>query len=250
MNSLDQRIDAIYQLPLAEFTAARNALAKTLTGDQAKAVRALKKPTVVPWVINQLFGRARPIYDRVLAKGQALRASQLASLRGLGTLGTKKTDVRSATDAHRKAIAEAVHRATQLAATAGVKPDAELLAQTLEALSIAASPPSTPGRLTAILQPPGFETLAGVTIAATAKPSNAHERESAPPRVTTRQAELNDARQRQAEAEVHEATRELERARNAESTARKDLDRATAAVLHAGKALAAAREQLEGLSKQ
>src|SRR5216684_3183336 len=138
--NLDQHIDELYQLPLAEFTAARNAFAKTLTGDQAKAVRALKKPTVVPWAVNQLFGRARPIYDRVLEKGQALRTAQLAALKG------KKADVQLATDAHRRAIAEAVHRATQLSATAGVKPDAELLAQTLEALSIAASHPATPGR--------------------------------------------------------------------------------------------------------
>ena len=246
MDSLDQRIDALYQLPLAEFTAARNALAKTLTGDHVKDVRALKKPMVVPWAINQLFGRARPIYDRVLAKGQTLRAAQLASLKGLGR---KKADVLSATEAHRKAIAEAVHRATQLSTTAGVRPDAELLAKTLEALSIAASPPSTPGRLTDILQPPGFEALAGVTIAGAAAPSGTRKREPAPPRSATRQEELNEARQRQAEAQVHEATRELERARNAESTARKDLDRATNAVRLAEKALAAAREQLAQLRR-
>src|ERR1019366_7354209 len=115
-NALDQRIDALYQLPLAEFTPARNALAKTLTGDQAKEIRARRKPTVVPWAVNQLFARARAIYDRVLDKGHALRAAQLAALKGLGE---KKADVVSATVAHRKAIAEAVRRATQLSATAG-----------------------------------------------------------------------------------------------------------------------------------
>ena len=123
MNDLDRRIDALYQLPLGEFTASRNAFAKTLTGEPAKQVRALKKPTVVPWAVNQLFGRARPIYDRVLETGQALRAAQLAALKGLKeskrSKSGKPNDVFAATEAHRRAIIEAVHRTTQLSATAG-----------------------------------------------------------------------------------------------------------------------------------
>ena len=59
---------------------------------------------MVPWAVNQLFARARPIYDRVLDKGQALRAAQLAALKGVKG---KQADVLSATAAHRKAIAEA-----------------------------------------------------------------------------------------------------------------------------------------------
>jgi predicted ribonuclease toxin of YeeF-YezG toxin-antitoxin module len=241
MNDLDPRIDALYQLPLADFTASRNALAKTLTGDHAKEVRALKKPTLVPWVVNQLFGRARRVYDRVLEKGQALRTAQIAALNG------KKADVFAATEAHRRAIVEAVHRATQLAATNGMKPDAELLAQTLAGLSLSANQPSTPGRLIDILQPPGFETLAGVTIAAPAAAAGAHKRETAPSRSATREAEeeRKAEQRRQAEARVQEATRDLERARRAESAARKDLDRAAAAVRVAEETLATAREGVE-----
>src|SRR6516162_4230528 len=41
---LDAEIDGLYQLPLEEFTAARTALAKSLKGDAARDVRALKKP--------------------------------------------------------------------------------------------------------------------------------------------------------------------------------------------------------------
>jgi len=250
MNDLDQRIDALYQLPLADFTASRNAFAKTLTGDPAKQVRALKKPTVVPWAVNQLFGRARPIYDRVLETGQDLRAAQLAALKGLKeskkSKSGKPNDVFAATEAHRRAIIEAVRRATQLSATAGVKPDAELLAQTFEVLSIAASHPSTPGRLTDVLRPAGFETLAGVTLAAPAEASGAHKREAAPSQSATRQAEQERKaeQRRQAESRIQEATRDLERARSAESAAKKDLDRATAAVRVAEETLAAARERL------
>ncbi len=37
MSALDAKIDDLYRLPLSEFTGARNALAKTLKGDERKA---------------------------------------------------------------------------------------------------------------------------------------------------------------------------------------------------------------------
>lgn len=54
----DERVDRLYALPLDEFTAARNAVAKELRteGDResAEAVKALKKPSVEAWTVNQL----------------------------------------------------------------------------------------------------------------------------------------------------------------------------------------------------
>ena len=44
-------VDRLYELPLEEFTAARNELAKRL-GDTS--VKELKKPTVTAWTVNQL----------------------------------------------------------------------------------------------------------------------------------------------------------------------------------------------------
>ncbi|MGH9144527.1 MAG: hypothetical protein ACRD2I_25600, partial [Vicinamibacterales bacterium] len=63
MSALDDKIDDLYRLPLAEFTSARNLLAKALTGDDAKRVRTLEKPTVVPWAANQVYWRARSTHD-------------------------------------------------------------------------------------------------------------------------------------------------------------------------------------------
>ena len=40
MSALDAKIDDLYQLPLGEFTGARNALAKSLSGDEAKRVHS------------------------------------------------------------------------------------------------------------------------------------------------------------------------------------------------------------------
>lgn len=56
-------IDRLYALPLDEFTAERDALAKRLRGDgdreAAGVVKALKKPSVAAWAVNQVR-RDRP----------------------------------------------------------------------------------------------------------------------------------------------------------------------------------------------
>jgi hypothetical protein len=157
VSAVDDRIDDLYKLPLAEFTAARNALAKSLGGDDGKRVKGLAKPNLVPWAVNQVYWRARGTYDRVLKAGDRLRRAQISALEG------RTADVRAANDAHRHAIAEAVSEAERLAGGEGSKPSPDALARTFEALSLAAEPPEPPGRLTEPMQPAGFEALAGVT---------------------------------------------------------------------------------------
>ena len=159
--SLDGRIDDLYRQPLDAFVTARNALAKTVTGDDAKRVRALVKPTVVPWAVNQVYWQARATYDTLIKSGERLRAAQIASLEG-----RRGADVREAGDAHRSALADAVKAAERIAAAAGANPPADALMRTFETLSLAPEPPEPPGRLTKPLQPSGFEALAGVTPAA------------------------------------------------------------------------------------
>lgn len=157
MSALDDKIDELYRLPLADFTPARNALAKSLGGADAARVRALAKPPLVPWAVNQVYWRARSAYDRLLKSGERLRKAQIAALEG------RAADVRAAGDAHRRAIAEAVAEAGRLAAAAGSKPSPDALTRTFEALSVATEQREPPGRLTQPLQPAGFEALAGVT---------------------------------------------------------------------------------------
>jgi hypothetical protein len=156
--TLESRLDELYQLPLAEFTAARNALAKTLTGAEAARVKALPKPTVVPWAINQLYWRDRRTYDRLLKTGGALRDAQIAALKG------RHGDVRRATEQHRAAVADAVRSATALAAPAGAHPAADQLARMLEAISLSPERADAPGRFAALIQPSGFEALAGIAM--------------------------------------------------------------------------------------
>jgi hypothetical protein len=138
--SIDAKIDDLYRQPLDTFVPSRNALAKTLSGPDATRVRALAKPTIVPWAVNQVYWRARPTYDKAIKSGERLRAAQIASLEG-----RRGADVREAGEAHRRALADAVKEAERLA------------------LSLASGSPEPPGRLTKPLQPAGFEALAGVT---------------------------------------------------------------------------------------
>jgi hypothetical protein len=150
-------IDELFQVPLNEFTAKRNALVKTLKGADATRVRTLSKPSTVAWAVNQVFWRARRLYEGVMKAGQRLRKIQLAALEG------KAGDIRSASDAHRRAVADAAAEAERLTHAAGSRVSRDALMRTFEALSLAAEPPEQPGRLSEALQPAGFEALTGMT---------------------------------------------------------------------------------------
>jgi len=258
----DKAIDELYQAPLNEFTAKRNALLKTRRGADATRVRTLAKPSVVAWAVNQVYWRARPVYERALKSGERLRRAQIAALEG------KSTDVRGAADAHRRAVADAVAEAERLGGAAGSKPATDALMRTFEALSLAAEPPQPPGRLTEALQPAGFEALAGVTPKPQPKPSHAGrhrqaegvtapdrpaalvhmetpaERERDRATMSPRERERERARHRQAAAEVRRQAERRKRqaavdqAKSVEAKARADWERAQQALRTAEEQLA------------
>jgi len=240
--TLESKIDDLYRGGLDQFTAARNALAKTLSGAEASRVRKLAKPSLVPWTVNQLYWRARSTYDRLLTSGARLRKAQIDALEG------RRADVRSAGDAHRAAIADAVKESMRIAAAANIHPAVDALTRTVEALSLMKEPPETPGRLTEPLQPAGFEALAGVPVRATHEPRaphkprepRGHHEPSEPktvPREPTKQ-EREEARQREAAARAHaaavrKAEAALARAQAAAALAREAAARADQAVADA-----------------
>ena len=209
MPSLESSIDRLYQGPLDTFVAARTALAKTLAGADAQRVKHLEKPTVVPWAVNQLYWHARPVYDRLIKAGGAVRAAQIAAL------GGRSADVRGAADAHRKAIADAVTEAVRLAASGGVQPSADALSQTFEVLSLAATPAGSAGRLIKPLRPTGFEALSGITVKVPA-----HARAQPQPATQKAPAVRETAAERIRAAEIKKAEAAFERAQAAEADAR------------------------------
>jgi hypothetical protein len=233
--SLEQEIDHLYKGKLTEFVAVRTALAKTLTGDEARRVRRLQKPTVVPWAVNQLYWQSRPAYDRLAASGKSLRAAQVAALKG------RAADVRRATEAHRTALAQAVSEAVRLSAAADVHPSPEELSRTLEAISLARDLPEREGRLTRTLQPAGFEALTGVAV----KPGRARKPDKSsgpirpePPlapgelvrpksnRASVATERKRAAAERRKQREIEAARKLIARAKAAEESARDAWERA------------------------
>jgi hypothetical protein len=261
--AVESTIDDLYKIPLDEFTTARNALAKTLSGADAQRVKKLAKPTVVPWAVNQVYWKSRGTYDRLLKSGERLRHAQIGVLEG------RRSDVRAATDAHRKAMSEAVKEAERLATAGGSRPAPDALMRTFEALSLMRTPPDPPGRLTEALQPAGFEALAGVPVQnrppsgaaaeaahghdaarntagasgdSPAQKPHVHAEPGAHANARTRQArerEEREARERELAAAkehaaaVKNAEAALARAQAAEAIAREALERATGAVASA-----------------
>jgi hypothetical protein len=242
-------IDELFQVPLNEFTAKRNALVKTLRGADATRVRTLSKPSIAAWAVNQVYWRARPLYEAVMKSGQRLRKLQIAALEG------KSADIRSAGDAHRRAVADAVAEAERLTSAAGSRANRDALMRTFEALSLAAEPREHPGRLSEALQPAGFEALTGVTPTVPApQPRTERSRrpsDSQPRAVSDKRAERLRRRQEAAEArreaalarklqaEIRKRQAAVERAKANEARASANWERAQQAVRDAERQLAA-----------
>ena len=78
---VDEAAELLYGLPLDEFTSARNAAAKELRdrglGTESDEVKALAKPSVAAWAVNQLTRRRHADLDEFLEAAAAAREAQL-----------------------------------------------------------------------------------------------------------------------------------------------------------------------------
>jgi hypothetical protein len=252
MSALDARIDELYRGPLDSFTASRNALAKTLTGDAKKQVSALPKPLAIPWIVNQTYWHARVAYDELLSAGKTLRAAQIGALQG------RSPDIRAASDRHVEALTEAMSEATRLAKAGGVQPQADALRRMFEAVSTRASLPAEHGRFVKPFEPTGFEALTGLSIVAsprrieetsgklvTKKDQNG-KRGAAPSAAKIKAAEQEERRlerertqtARKRKAAIEKAKAEMADAVQAEHRARFEWERAKKKVEAADRALA------------
>jgi hypothetical protein len=160
---LDQEIDEIFKLPLAEFIAARDALVKRLKqngrADDAALVKALAKPPVSAWTVNQLYWNHRSSFEQLLAAGQRFHKAQMSASAG------KVANMRGSLEARRQALAELAQLAELVLSEAGHNPSHDTIRRiitTLEAVSAYASVSDGPtlGRLSQDVDPPGFESLA------------------------------------------------------------------------------------------
>ena len=165
--ALERELDALYQLPLDRFTAARNELAKRLRADgqaeAARQVKALRKPTAAVWLVNRLARENELDVQRLLKAGESMTKTQAKVARGQspeGFLEARREEQRALERLARagRELADredlgrsAIDQATQTLRAAALTEEGRKLLKR--------------GRLTEELQPPGFEALTGLTFA-------------------------------------------------------------------------------------
>ncbi len=90
----DRAVDELYTAPPSEFVKARDDLAKQLKArgdaEQAKQVKALRRPTAAAWALNQLTRRHPQELEGLLQLGERLRHAQARALGGGGAQALKE----------------------------------------------------------------------------------------------------------------------------------------------------------------
>jgi hypothetical protein len=219
-NNLDDEIDGLFRLPLAEFISARNTLSARLKNEgrrnDADRVKLLAKPSVSAWAVNQLYWSHRAAFNQLMATGKRLRPAQKLRLAG------KVAGMRDSLDARREALVQLTELATELLREAGSNPSLDKLRRvttTLEAMSANAlrSDGPTPGRLTQDLDPPSFDSLASLM----SRASVIEDTEEPEPTTPSRKAAANVRRlEEMRRAKIADAKVSLQDAKRSLSEAR------------------------------
>lgn len=230
---LDAELGRLYGLPLEEFTKARNELAARLKkGGDANAaarVKALAKPSIPAWAVNQLARTRKRDVRALLDAAQRARSGKAKTLR-------------EALDEQRRALSRLTDEARDLLeAERGSAPDAMLQRVTATLRAAATDPRAAEllesGRVTEELEPAGFEALAGLVDAPSTAPRTT-KRNGEAERRKRRETAQKRVRERKAEAaELHDRA---DRAEQGAVQARRAADRAD-------RELADAEKELRGL---
>jgi hypothetical protein len=223
---LDRELDALYDLPLEEFTKARNDLAgrlrKAHQSEAAAAVRGLKKPSVVAWAANRLARDEPKLTSALLAAGEQLRETQQRAIAG----NAKAEEVADASAAERESIRGLLTAARKHFGDRATSALLDKLSQTLRAAAVdeAARPLLERGRLTDELKAVGFGPLEAVKPAARRGDEVGR---AARERVSALRAEARrlSAEAQEADQELADAERALESLREEAEQKRADADR-------------------------
>ncbi|MEO8482686.1 MAG: hypothetical protein ABI634_10780 [Acidobacteriota bacterium] len=250
MPSLDADIDQLFQLPLAEFTTARNELAKRSDAKGAE-IKRLEKPNAAAWAVNQLFWRHRPVFDALAAASDDVRRANARGLAG------KAVDLVGLGDRHRLALAKALAIVTKLLQEAADSASPQTLSAISRTLDAVPSP-SVRGRLSRPLEAVGISLLAGLTGSAglaalkrapadvvsigrdTHNPVT-KDAAAAKPDAAARAKRAAEARQR----ELAQVARDFKTSEAREKSARATLEKARTTVERADKRIEALESDLE-----
>lgn len=223
----EKDLDRLYALPREEFTSERNALVRELQKaghkEEAEEVRALKKPSVSAWAVNQLARQHPREVAELVKAGDALRKAQRDVL-----AGKKGADVREASRAQHALADELVDAAREILSGA-TKTTAQKISGTLRAASTdpAAAKLLRKGRLSEDVESVGFGPLLHVAPQrkGRSRPQRNRARERAAAQKKRKQEAVAQARKESAAARkaadkaAREAKRAQERAEAAERRA-------------------------------
>ncbi len=266
-SAADARIAELYELPLEEFTSARNRAAQQLrqAGERelGEQVKGLRKPSVAAWTLNQLGGSRPELIAALLDAGLQLREAQERLLNS-GERGR----LRDAAAQERRLVGETVAAAEAMLREAGQTVSPALHNKLWETAHAAALDPELgqtlrQGRLVEDRQLSDLGLIGGLGPGPDSGAATAPEpAEPAPPEPTPKkQRRLEQARVRKQELEeklrsaqgaADEAEAQLRQAqlalRNAEAEAARALtgaERAQAAAERAHAAAEHARGQVQ-----
>lgn len=259
--NVDEAADHLYGVPLDEFVSARNELAKQVKtdggADAAKQIKALRKPTVAAWIVNQLVRAERSKVETLIALGDQMRAATAAS---------DGATLRSLTADRKQAVADLVAASTDMAEQAGQRVADDVKGMLNTTLLAAVADPRgglelLAGRLDKPLEHSGFGPLPTgdpaevISLAAVRadkesaakpdRPARKTSKKSAPARAAT--DDHRDVREelKEAEAELEAAETKVAKLRDVYQSRRDEVEAAQETVDRLEAELATARRQLE-----
>jgi hypothetical protein len=246
-------IDELFAVPLHEFTAARNELAKRLKregdADAAEQVRTLAKPSVAAWAVNQLARREPEAVRSLLNVTARLRSAQERSLKG----ERAADELRAAQAEERETIRSLTRAAEAVLLGAGRSASGTTLERVSSLLRAAAV--GEPGRtalregtLTGDVEVSGFDAFAGLDV-----PAKGRGRRAAPAgddlAERRRQKRELEQRRKKLEKRVRELEAKAEAAERDAKRARKAADEADAVAEERRREADAAAFELETLDR-
>jgi hypothetical protein len=251
---LEHELDELYQLPLTEFTSARNDLATRLKAEgragESDDVKGLRKPSVAVWLVNRLARERELDVQRLRKAGEAVAKGQIDA-----TAGRSSDAFLEARQEEQRALARLGEAAREIAAREQVGSAAvDRAVDTLRAASLSDEGRELlkRGRLTEELEAPGFEALAGLVAATPKRPTT-----PAKPKKDDRRGALKEARERLREVRAEErelvaaarkAAQAADRAEAEAASLRERAEEAKADATAAAERGAAAEAEVERLS--
>ncbi len=170
-----QGVDRLFTLPLAEFVAARNDLAKSLktSGEKETAARIQKlpKPSISAWAINQLVRADHALLEALLAALDRQRTLQLSGIGG----GVDRGEMKEAKQAENETIGRMERALVPILEAGGHASGRTAIERCVRSIRAAAvHPEGRPllenGHLTIDFDAPGFDALsAGLASVETAQ---------------------------------------------------------------------------------